>query len=100
MPFANREVPEYAIRTLREVLDGNYRIIYRVVPGGVEIVTVFHGSMQLEELDRRHGASPYQISGAQGSGFQANIASSFRTASGEPLMRPARASGYARVPPR
>lgn len=51
MPFATREVPEYRIRTLREVLDGDYRVINRVVPGGIEVVTVFHGSMQLEEPD-------------------------------------------------
>jgi plasmid stabilization system protein ParE len=51
LPFASREVPEYKVRTFREVFEADYRILYRVVPGGIEVVTVFHGSMQLNDPD-------------------------------------------------
>jgi plasmid stabilization system protein ParE len=44
-------VPEYKVRTFREVFEADYRILYRVVPGGIEVVTVFHGSMQLNDPD-------------------------------------------------
>jgi toxin ParE1/3/4 len=43
-PLSGRVVPEVGDDTLREVLHGNYRIVYRVRTELVEIVTVFHGA--------------------------------------------------------
>ena len=43
-PPSGRVVPEVGDESLREVIHGNYRIVYRVSPDVVEIVTVFHGA--------------------------------------------------------
>jgi len=43
-------VPEVGDESLREVIHGNYRIVYRVSDQAVEIVTVFHGA-RLFRLD-------------------------------------------------
>jgi len=46
-PFSGRVVPEVGDESLREVVYGNYRIVYRVKPEVVEIVTVFHSARLL-----------------------------------------------------
>ena len=43
-PLSGRVVPEVGDDTLREVIHGSYRIVYRVRSDLVEIVTVFHGA--------------------------------------------------------
>jgi toxin ParE1/3/4 len=43
-PLSGRVVPEVGDDALREVIHGSYRIVYRVRPDLVEIVTVFHGA--------------------------------------------------------
>ena len=43
-PLSGRMVPEVRDDTVREVIHGNDRIVYRVRPDLVEIVTVFHGA--------------------------------------------------------
>jgi toxin ParE1/3/4 len=43
-PFSGRVVPEVGDDALREVIHGNYRIVYRIRADLVEIVTVFHGA--------------------------------------------------------
>jgi plasmid stabilization system protein ParE len=40
-------VPEVGDESLREVVYENYQIVYRVKPGAVEIITVFHGARLL-----------------------------------------------------
>jgi plasmid stabilization system protein ParE len=42
-PFAGRRVPELGREDVREVLKGNYRLVYRVTPHHVEVLTVFEG---------------------------------------------------------
>ncbi len=49
-PRSGRVVPEVGDESLREVIHGNYRIVYRVSSDVVEIVTVFHGA-QLFRFD-------------------------------------------------
>lgn len=50
-PDSGRRVPEDPTRPdLREIIQGNYRIIYRVSPDGVYILTVRHGR-QILPLD-------------------------------------------------
>jgi toxin ParE1/3/4 len=50
MPRSGRAVPE--LRELgrsdvREVFVGNYRIVYKTIPGGIQVLTVFEGSMTM-----------------------------------------------------
>jgi plasmid stabilization system protein ParE len=49
MPFCGRVVPELDNPELREVIYGNYRIIYRVVgkDQNVQIIAVVHGAREL-----------------------------------------------------
>lgn len=51
-PRLGRVVPEYGVDELREVVEAPYRIVYRLVRGRVEILTVFEGHRQfpLERL--------------------------------------------------
>lgn len=43
-PRSGRVVPEFQDDTLREVIWGNYRIVYRLGDENVQILTVFHGT--------------------------------------------------------
>ena len=43
-PESGRAVPERADPSIREVIVGPYRVVYRLRPGLVEIATVFRGS--------------------------------------------------------
>ena len=49
-PLSGRVVAEVGDESLREVIYGNYRIVYRVRQDLVEIATVFHGA-RLFRLD-------------------------------------------------
>lgn len=41
-PYAGRQVPEYQNEHVREVLERPYRIIYRIQPERIDIITVMH----------------------------------------------------------
>lgn len=43
-PRSGRLVPEVGDESVREVIHGNYRIVYRLRHDVVEIATVFHGA--------------------------------------------------------
>ena len=47
-PHTGRVVPEFEDGSIREIFAYNYRIIYRVGEGEVEIAAVVHGKRQLE----------------------------------------------------
>jgi toxin ParE1/3/4 len=47
-PLSGRVVPEIGREDIREIILGNYRIIYRVLPEEVEILTVHHGARELD----------------------------------------------------
>ena len=49
-PRSGRMVPEVGDESVREVIQGNYRIVYRLRNGVVEIATVFYGT-RLFRLD-------------------------------------------------
>jgi plasmid stabilization system protein ParE len=51
LPERGRAVPELPEAGLRELIEGNYRIVYRVRAGAVEIVTVFEAHRLLPEED-------------------------------------------------
>ena len=46
-PLLGAVVPEYNRDELRERLFQNYRIVYRVFKGGIEVVTISHGARLL-----------------------------------------------------
>ena len=50
-PISGRVVPKFPSSGLREILGGNYRIIYRLVKekSRVEVLTVRHGARLLDE---------------------------------------------------
>lgn len=43
-PRSGRVVPEVGDESLREVVHESYRIVYRLQPGVIEVITVFHGA--------------------------------------------------------
>lgn len=46
-PKLGRIVPEYSDENIREYIYLNYRIVYRLLPKTVEIITISHGSKPL-----------------------------------------------------
>jgi addiction module RelE/StbE family toxin len=52
LPESGRIVPELGIVLIRELIEGNYRIIYRLSSGNiVEILTVHHSSRDFERRE-------------------------------------------------
>ena len=49
-PFSGRIVPEAAKNSIRELIVGNYRLIYRVRSDLVEVLTIHHGARKSESL--------------------------------------------------
>ena len=49
-PDSGRMVPERQSPELREIVSGNFRIVYRRQPALVEIATVFRGSRDFSSL--------------------------------------------------
>ncbi|OGI69794.1 MAG: hypothetical protein A2W18_14130 [Candidatus Muproteobacteria bacterium RBG_16_60_9] len=41
-PYAGRQVPEFQREDLREVLERPYRIIYRILPDRIDVLSVMH----------------------------------------------------------
>jgi plasmid stabilization system protein ParE len=48
--FSGRAVPEVDRTDIREVVEPPYRIIYRVLPDRIEVLTVMHGAQILREI--------------------------------------------------
>ena len=46
-PRSGRVVPEAGDDSLREVLHGNYRLVYRLQAESVEVITVYHAARLL-----------------------------------------------------
>ncbi len=57
-PLAGRRVPEIGDDNLREVLVGNYRIVYEIQKSEVRILTVFEGHRRLPDSAIRALDSP------------------------------------------
>jgi toxin ParE1/3/4 len=47
-PNSGRIVPEFESDRIREIIEGNYRIIYILQSNQIEILAVFHGARSLE----------------------------------------------------
>ncbi|MBY0472439.1 type II toxin-antitoxin system RelE/ParE family toxin [bacterium] len=52
-PQSGRRVPERENDNLRELIEGNYRIIYRVKDQVIEVATVFEGHRRLREEEAK-----------------------------------------------
>jgi len=48
-PLAGRMVPELARADIRELIEGNYRIVYRVLDDRIVVLTVFEGHQLLKQ---------------------------------------------------
>lgn len=42
LPYSGREVPEYQREDVREILERPYRILYRIRPERIDVITVMH----------------------------------------------------------
>ena len=52
LPFIGRIVPELKIRSIREIIEGNYRIIYRIINRQeVHVLTIHHSKRRLKKTD-------------------------------------------------
>ena len=51
-PHSGREVLEYDDPTIREFVEGSYRVIYRVRPGAVQVVAVLQAQRLLGPPDQ------------------------------------------------
>lgn len=47
-PESGRVVPEFDTAAIRELIEGNYRIVYRINPAQVSIVRVHHAARLLK----------------------------------------------------
>ena len=43
VPESGRMVPEFSREYIRELIEGNYRIVYQVFPNRIVVLTVFEG---------------------------------------------------------
>jgi addiction module RelE/StbE family toxin len=55
-PRSGRIVPELAVENIREIILGNYRLIYRIRQDQVQVVTVHHAARRLD-LGKIEGAA-------------------------------------------
>jgi toxin ParE1/3/4 len=46
-PSSGRQVPEFKADSIREVLEGSYRIIYRIKKDRIDVLAVIHGAMDI-----------------------------------------------------
>lgn len=44
-----RMVPEFGDKNIRELIEGNYRIVYRIAKQKIEILTIFEGHKLLQK---------------------------------------------------
>jgi plasmid stabilization system protein ParE len=49
-PMMGRQVTEYDSEYIREILEGHYRIIYRIKPAQIDVLAVIHSSQLLPKF--------------------------------------------------
>ncbi|MEO6405356.1 MAG: type II toxin-antitoxin system RelE/ParE family toxin [Ferruginibacter sp.] len=47
-PKAGRVVPEFDTKIIRELIEGNYRLVYKISPDQISIIRVHHSARQLK----------------------------------------------------
>jgi plasmid stabilization system protein ParE len=50
-PLSGRKVPEFNIGQIREVIEGPYRIIYRIKADQIDVLAVVHGARNVLERE-------------------------------------------------
>ena len=50
-PLSGRQVPEYCVPQVREVIEGPYRIIYHVKPDQLAILAVVHAARDIRPAE-------------------------------------------------
>lgn len=53
-PLYGRIVPEFDVTDLREIIIGEFRVIYQLQSDDVHVIAVRHGARRLEGLDFSH----------------------------------------------
>jgi addiction module RelE/StbE family toxin len=48
-PYSGRSVPEFESSEIREVLEGPYRLIYRITSEQIDIISVLYGAQEPPE---------------------------------------------------
>lgn len=51
-PLSGRAVPEFDFPDIREVIEGPYRIVYRVLSEQVDVLAVIHGARRMPPFDK------------------------------------------------
>jgi toxin ParE1/3/4 len=46
-PMSGRRVPEYEMDQIREIIEGQYRIIYYITPDQIDVLAVIHASQNI-----------------------------------------------------
>jgi plasmid stabilization system protein ParE len=46
-PLSGRQVPEFGVPQIREVLEGPFRIIYYIKPDRIDVLAVIHGAQHI-----------------------------------------------------
>jgi addiction module RelE/StbE family toxin len=46
-PMSGRRVPEYEMDQIREIIEGQYRIIYYITPNQIDVLAVIHASQNI-----------------------------------------------------
>ena len=46
-PFSGRLVPEFDADSIREIMEGPFRIIYRIKSDQIDVLAVIHGAMDI-----------------------------------------------------
>jgi addiction module RelE/StbE family toxin len=49
-PRSGRVVPEFNLSTIRELIEGNYRIVYQITPKLLAILRIHHAAKELQEI--------------------------------------------------
>ena len=49
-PESGRMVPEFGQKSIRELIEGNYRIVYKIHPGHIGIARIHHTARLLRKI--------------------------------------------------
>lgn len=50
-PESGRMVPEFGQKSIRELIEGNYRLVYKIHPDHIGIARVHHTARSLKKID-------------------------------------------------
>ncbi len=50
-PLSGRQVPEYRIDQIREVIENPYRIVYYIKPDQIDVIAIIHEARNILEED-------------------------------------------------